>query len=430
MITLENIGLVGFFSPCEEDALKFINRNFTILDGMVQFRALDFIEELPDSPSLGDIYILDEPGYAAGGLIAIYDGRTWQFVVSKEGFFGYVISEGRYYYYSGTEWLPASLNESDVNGPNSALPNSIARFDGATGKWITDSGVILDDDDVMSEVTSIYAGSGVFQGKVIANEILGQKHTAVEGPAGSVTLGGLFNTILVPIDEISALVRPDPLEMSSVFSIENKSGETILIKNNSLIVTGTGGDLKVKEGMTILVVYSDETETFNIIAGGGSNSGGGGGSSVWREGAIPPIRRMVNGFEIRDFNNVDAQEMHLTYIVPENYEPGTPLKLVGKISGVGAADDILLQATAALFKDGVNTPTVPAGTHTSINTALTIANDDEFIAVEMDLTDTDGEIGGDQLAPGNTLNIKISRGTDTSTNDLSVFMDTLGVRNA
>src|SRR5690606_4300218 len=72
------------------------------------------------------------------------------------GHIAYVSSEDDFFWYNGTDWVLLPKTLGDVNGPASSENNSIARFDGITGKWITDSGVILDDDDVISNVNALY----------------------------------------------------------------------------------------------------------------------------------------------------------------------------------------------------------------------------------------------------------------------------------
>ena len=61
MINLPHIGLYGDLSACEDGMIDALNRNFSLLDAIVQLKVLDFVTELPALPAKGDVYTLNTP---------------------------------------------------------------------------------------------------------------------------------------------------------------------------------------------------------------------------------------------------------------------------------------------------------------------------------------------------------------------------------
>lgn len=273
MTFLENIGLSGDFLPCDNN-LPYVNRNFFIIDSILQMKAIDFVESLPLNPNNGDVYIIENSYYTYGpseSVIAAFNGTSWVYIIPKEGFRSYVESEGYFYWFDGSQWIADPKNVVETDG--SSVDKSIARFDGTNGKWLTDSGVILEDDNSIHGATSIYTDNLIAE-KTYTNIIGGDNSLIVESPANNINVVTVFGTILTPIAEIQSIGLPYNEGRSFIFSIENKSGSTTLIKNNASIVTGIGRDFEFKTGTSLIVIYSSETDTFNIVSGGGTGGRG------------------------------------------------------------------------------------------------------------------------------------------------------------
>ncbi len=62
----------------------------------------------------------------------------------------------------GVSWQIAGSGLGDVVGPDGATDNAIARYDTTTGKLIQDSGVLIDNSDNVTGVTSIAIGDGTW----------------------------------------------------------------------------------------------------------------------------------------------------------------------------------------------------------------------------------------------------------------------------
>lgn len=182
---LPHIGLSGDMSACDSNFINYINRNFLLIDTILQLKAIDFVDTLPVDPEMGDTYILESSDYYGGeSVIIVYDGTKWVYIEPKPGFIAFVEQENDFFWFNGTDWVLLPKTLGDVNGPNSSLNNSIARFDGVTGKWITDSGVILDNDRVITQVKSIYSESIVtnkFAGLEVSEDANGPDLPSPEG---------------------------------------------------------------------------------------------------------------------------------------------------------------------------------------------------------------------------------------------------------
>ncbi len=141
--------------------------------------------------------------------------------------------------FNGTVWVNLGASGGDVTGPASALDNTIARFDGATGKVVQDSNASIDDTGVMTikgQTASRKAGS--------VTEIFSMDD--FPDPVGGV--------ITLPSGKYS--IRNN-ITTSDRFVIGTSSYVTIEIedsRNNVLTYTGTG-TLFTSNGAARFVLY-------------------------------------------------------------------------------------------------------------------------------------------------------------------------------
>jgi len=109
----------------------------------------DMLSDPPGNPSADDRYIVKPTGTGVwsghDNAIAIYNGNVWEFENAIESMAVYVDSENSFYYFDGTNWVKWAMGVGDVIGPESSVNNSIAVFDGTTGKIIKDGGKKISD---------------------------------------------------------------------------------------------------------------------------------------------------------------------------------------------------------------------------------------------------------------------------------------------
>tara|TARA_R110002167_G_scaffold208577_1_gene412564 strand:+ start:197 stop:964 length:768 start_codon:yes stop_codon:yes gene_type:complete len=91
--------------------------------------------------------------------------------------------------------LPASFG--DVAGPGSSTDNAIPRFDSTTGKIIQNSGITVDDSNIMTTAGLITANGGISTTTVSASSLItaigGVTATAAITANGGITLGGAIS---------------------------------------------------------------------------------------------------------------------------------------------------------------------------------------------------------------------------------------------
>jgi hypothetical protein len=137
-----------------------INQAIAVLDAAFNPSVLDKdLATPPASPTAGDSYLIaSAPAGAWAGkanYVTYYDSG-WRFIAPKEGLTIWVADETAEYRYSGSAWAIASGGgggSGDVVGPASSVDNTLARFDGTTGKLIQGSTVTVADTGALA-VTS------------------------------------------------------------------------------------------------------------------------------------------------------------------------------------------------------------------------------------------------------------------------------------
>ena len=110
---LQNLGVLANFIAGDTAWDVAMEKNFRMLDAMVQPRVLDKdLATPPGTPAAGDTYIV---AAAATGLwsgmankIARYSGSAWEFFTAKSGWRVYMVDEAVTYQYSGTAWASAA----------------------------------------------------------------------------------------------------------------------------------------------------------------------------------------------------------------------------------------------------------------------------------------------------------------------------------
>jgi hypothetical protein len=168
-----------------------------------------------------------------------------------------------------------------------------------------------------------------------------------------------------------------------------------------------------------------QTLTNLIPLGGTGGGGGGGGSSIeWNTDSPNAVTiKTEHGQRIASFESTD-QYLYGAVIVPPGYS-GTPIK-VTCAHYTNATGSQLINAYVRLISTGqpINSTTF---TRTTTNSAVTVTDPLEVAYSELDISDTDGDIGGISASPGETILIRLQRDVDTSAQPVNVLISTLGV---
>lgn len=231
MINLPHIGLYGDFEACQKNIMTFLNRNFSVIDALMQAKVNSFVSVLPEDPLEGDIYILQGFSYSSAyneDSLMIWDGTIWIEIEAKKGIIVYVESENNIFWYNGTDWL--------------LLP-------------------ILSDSASFSNVT-VETLSFIESENSQDTPDLTSPQTAVINLTGDITT----------IDSIQA---PDP-DKSGIYIYKNHTGNSVKVLNSGSVRTGTGKDLSFKDQSAIITLYSAVDGQYIVLGGseGGSTPRG------------------------------------------------------------------------------------------------------------------------------------------------------------
>ena len=167
--------------------------------------------------------------------------------------------------------------------------------------------------------------------------------------------------------------------------------------------------------------------TFKIYTGGTwvsvDASGGTTGTPViWTPGEPAAQENIEYNIEFMDFDEDGGQNMLTRFTVPESYAAGAPIKLTRGLVAVNATTgNVLIKAIAYLVRTGTTAYDAVTLSHTSINAQLTISGSANIVRAigDIDLTDTDGTIGGTAVAIGDLIIVKLYRASDLETTPVS-----------
>lgn len=287
-----NLDLYGNLKACEDNLLEMINSNFFKLDSTWMVRAIDLVSELPSVASFGDIYILESGVYDHTYSIEIFDGVSWQSIEVKNGMHFWIESEKDFFYLEDGALKTFADTYGDVTGPNYSLNNSIARFDGNTGKFITDSNVIIDDNDNIFGISDIYSGASysyhsefnfsysenLISENLTTNSILG-KTTNVTLNINTIETSSIFNDLGVEFaSSVIESISHSKNQASNLFLITNKSGDSVFLNKNGNIEYSKSGDLEILNGDTAFILYDLSSNKYRVINTSSNDASGIGGT--------------------------------------------------------------------------------------------------------------------------------------------------------
>jgi hypothetical protein len=149
----------------------------------------------------------------------------------------------------------------------------------------------------------------------------------------------------------------------------------------------------------------------------GGGSGGGGGSSIeWIELADAPIYSIDDNIGGFDFEATLTQYLYAKVKLASSYTGGQ-VSIKSLFYSPGNSGNILLQTLATLNRTAVDAVTSTTNQRTSTNAAVALGAGtvNENQAVTFDITDSSGQINSVAAAAGDTIFVRLTRGTDTAT---------------
>lgn len=300
MIQWPNIGMFGNFELCEEGIIAALNKNFLLLDALVQAKIVDQVAVLPGSPADGEAYIL-----TTNDNIMIWNGLDWVEVVPEAGYMAWINDLNDFYYFNGTDWIifPKTLGDVVANG--TSTDNALVRYDGATGKVIQNSLAILSDAGSLSGLINVIS-------TLVSLDLFSVKQQIVTGITGADQTIPSLTAVNIKVqsnaDSIADIADPTPGSYDRMHVLINdRSSGDIIVRNNANIVTGTGADIVIKNKSSIFIIYDNVTSTWNVVNGNYNLPAPGtvgnlltSNGTVWQSSApslssTPTIQRFTSG---------------------------------------------------------------------------------------------------------------------------------------
>lgn len=153
----------------------------------------------------------------------------------------------------------------------------------------------------------------------------------------------------------------------------------------------------------------------------GLGSGGGGIVLDWFEDEEAPPVSTLNRMQAYSFEDASGHALYAEFTIPTSYAPGTQISYKGKIYSADSSNTFLMQTVSTLIRTNNDLVTSTTNQRTSTNAAITAsgANQNTLQQVTFDLTSSTGQINGVSIAAGDTILVKLVRGTGTATGNVA-----------
>lgn len=162
---------------------------------------------------------------------------------------------------------------------------------------------------------------------------------------------------------------------------------------------------------------------------GALGGGGGGAGFAWKAiSGNAPVLEEIYGEQVYSFEAALAQELYASIKVPQGYSAGSPITVYVAGFSASSSNTILLQAQSTLIRPGTSAFDSTTNQRTTTNSALTNTVAKMAREFALDITHTDGTINSVAVAAGDIIKIKLYRGTDTDTADISMIPNATDVK--
>lgn len=147
-----------------------------------------------------------------------------------------------------------------------------------------------------------------------------------------------------------------------------------------------------------------------------------GGSIQWVESVLSPLPSVDNNIQVYGYEASLSQSVYALVRVPNSYASGSPINLRTTFYSSDTTGTGLIQTVSTLIRAGVDAITSTTNQRTSTNTAVSLSVSTVNIpqSIVCDISSSTGTINSIQVSAGDLLLISLTRGTDTSTQEIKV----------
>lgn len=317
---------------------------------------------------------------------------------------------------SGTVSQVAQIITSASEGHTSSAKGSIMKFLTTIAGGTTKASKFEIGDVIESKVQHIINALKLVSQDVATSATLNQ----VSGATAIVEFTGSTITSVRGINSTHA---------SKVVLLHNRSSAIITIEHENANATAADR-FKLPSSASVqilpdssLEVFYDVTDTRWKVKSGAGTGGAGGAPIFWDESANAPEKTIENSRLTHVFGAGLAQELFTDFKVPASFTGGRQLKLVIKAYNADTSGNILLRAQSTLVRKENDDVGSTTNQRTTTNSAITMSasNDQEDQQIELDLTDSTGNINSVAVAAGDSIAVRLYRDTDTATSDVKLL---------
>ncbi len=199
-----------------------------------------------NATSAGIYYQVANPGDISGDVVAILAGAIATIgPFNDPRFYAFESNSGDITYTLSSSGMYTAADEvlasGDVAGPSSSTDNTLPRFNLTTGKLIQGSGIVVDDSNNMTGITSIVANGNIGAGKSGTAGVLSS--FPATSAKGSLKLVAVANTTdktvtisNAAVNQDSVITIPDPAAATDAFVL--KAANDIALAGKQAVVSG------------------------------------------------------------------------------------------------------------------------------------------------------------------------------------------------
>lgn len=174
------------------------------------------------------------------------------------------------------------------------------------------------------------------------------------------------------------------------------------------------------------IYYNTTSDKVRVYANGAwaeLGGGGGGGSLQWVEDTDSPIPEIENNNQVYQFGAGLSQNLYALIRAPNSYTAGSPINLRMVFYSPDTTGTVLMRAQATLIRTGTDAISSTTNQRTTTNSAVNLATAalaDKPYAVDLDISDSSGQINAVAVSAGDLIKVRLYRDTDTASSDVRV----------
>lgn len=200
---------------------------------------------------------------------------------------------------------------------------------------------------------------------------------------------------------------------------------TLTTKGDLYVATASNVVARQGVGTDGQVLIADSAQTNGVRWGA---AGGGGGSLIWIADADgqAPIRDTSSNFAVRLFEAARTQYMYTAIRVPTSYTAGNQINLKVPYSSPDTSGTVQETCLATLIRTGTDAVTSTTNQRTSTNGTDNLATGalaNKAKTQTCDITSSTGQINSVAVAAGDIILVRLTRGTDTATSNIKVYVE-------